>query len=580
MHYWAVMPGIYTAFNERLLQRGITYEGAAWRMATGQTAAYFSPFEQVVFAGFYALTGAEELLCGTLEKEGKLRLYTDADAWYTDASHQEAGLFFRKGFFADRSVNWKTNNLTTAKKELTVTGTGGLNATAHEIAAALKQFRDAHPDLPGAESVVVVPDNQLVFPLIEACTKLGIAVNPSMGFPLTHTPLYGLLQSIRRVRFAALEHQSEWWINEQHKLLKAHHLLNKDQQPEQLAALLHRITTPVSGTENEVHLVKEVLRNLQTTGDTEQLLISEIDSCLDQLTLRLEHYQEHLNERVWWKLFLEAVSGLRIPFLVKDRTGVQISGFLETRLMDYSHVIIASMNEGVFPGDPPPASLIPYAVRKAFKLPCKEEQEAVTSYHFYRLLQQAPHPHFFYNSKQDSFGGGEKSRYLFQIDQDLVREHANWSCRYEQVHILAEGQYASPIVIEKSTAVIETLKKKFVVPENGEQKGGFSASALSAYIACPMRFYLDQVADLRPAEKHDSIDAALFGTILHGVMQDLYTGKEKIEASMGKELVEAIPELLHKIIKDNFNTTNLSGNDYLMREAIQLLLERLITTDL
>lgn len=50
-----------------------------------------------------------------------------------------------------------------------------------------------------------------------------------------------------------------------------------------------------------------------------------------------------------------------------------------------------------------------------------------------------------------------------------------------------------------------------------------SATSLNSYIDCPLQFYLTQVEQMRePEEVQETIEAGMFGTLLHAVMEGLY----------------------------------------------------------
>jgi len=52
-------------------------------------------------------------------------------------------------------------------------------------------------------------------------------------------------------------------------------------------------------------------------------------------------------------------------------------GILETRLLDFKHVILLSMNEEVMPASPHGLSNIPYTLRMAFSMPAVEDMDAI-----------------------------------------------------------------------------------------------------------------------------------------------------------------------------------------------------------
>ena len=90
----------------------------------------------------------------------------------------------------------------------------------------------------------------------------------------------------------------------------------------------------------------------------------------------------------WWSLFRQIIHATKIPFTGEPLEGLQVMGFLESRVLDFENVIMLSVNEDILPASTQHPSFIPYGIRKAFGLPTHEEQNAVTAYHFYRLLQR------------------------------------------------------------------------------------------------------------------------------------------------------------------------------------------------
>ena len=104
-----------------------------------------------------------------------------------------------------------------------------------------------------------------------------------------------------------------------------------------------------------------------------------------------------------------------IPFKGEPLEGVQLMGILESRALDFENIIILGVNEGILPKGKIINSLIPYELKRFFKIPSYLERDAIFSYHFYRILQRAKNITLTYNSSLDDFGVGEKSRFITQL---------------------------------------------------------------------------------------------------------------------------------------------------------------------
>ena len=97
-------------------------------------------------------------------------------------------------------------------------------------------------------------------------------------------------------------------------------------------------------------------------------------------------------------------------------------GLLESRVLDFDTVIISSVNEGVLPSGNTENSFIPFDVKIDNNIPTYKEQDAIYSYHFYRLIQRAKNVHLIYNTEADALKGGEKSRFIRQLEFEGIHK--------------------------------------------------------------------------------------------------------------------------------------------------------------
>jgi ATP-dependent helicase/DNAse subunit B len=132
------------------------------------------------------------------------------------------------------------------------------------------------------------------------------------------------------------------------------------------------------------------------------------------------------------------------------------------------------------------------------------------------------------------------------------------------------------ITIPKDQRVMEALRQRYIENEKGE----FSASAIIQYISCPVRFYLDQLAGLRPADNaNDALETNVMGLVLHGAMQILYTGYTEINATLIESLHERAEEAVLKSVAEHYRPGPLFGHDLLMKEVIIKLVHRILESD-
>ncbi|MEM4369764.1 MAG: PD-(D/E)XK nuclease family protein, partial [Desulfurococcaceae archaeon] len=203
----------------------------------------------------------------------------------------------------------------------------------------------------------------------------------------------------------------------------------------------------------------------------------------------------------------------RIPFVGEPLKGLQVMGLLETRTLDFENIIILSMNEGSMPKPNRKSSYIPYNIRKSFGLQTYEDEDAISSYLFYRLIQRAKNIYIIYKTEEEGLAPGEKSRFIMQIEHELINVNKQIEIEYESYIPHLELRNRHQISVIKNDSLINKLKN---FPY-------FSPSALSIYISCSLRFYLEKVLHLKKEDSAEEvISGAGFGNILHYIMLALY----------------------------------------------------------
>lgn len=595
LDYWNQLHPLYEAYRKRLTELNLAYEGMAWRYAVEHLDRqhFFDPYNQVVFAGFYALNRTEDVLFHRLKSQGKLRLFKDADILYLEQGQHEAGRYLRKGILADPEVPWTGKHFEEPKDLYTVKGCVGISACARELGADLVLLKDR---INGSDTVVVLTDETLLFPLMQACSGSGLRLNPSMGFPVKDHPFMRVMKLIQSCRMEFREGVTQpgilRYLEEafQEPLIRRFFALptgksrgtnqprlTAEHYPPELVRLFSIIPETIADEEKQLRAFTDRFR-----FDEEEWidrLHRHFLRTLDHAIRLLAPHSLQLDLQTWWELLNEHISRERIPF-ESDPTGIPVVGFLETRVLDYNNIFIATLNEGTLPSSSTSTSLIPYALRKAYRLPCKEEQQAVTAYHFYRLLQRAREIRFYYNTEQGSTGGGERSRYLFQLHLEVNRKHPPKELHYLIQHGQTFRQDPIALVFDKSPAVIEILQKRFSdTPENRENFRGFSASALNTYITCSLRFYLDQVVRLRPDDQTITLSAGHFGNVLHKAMEMAYPHDGEVDAQHIAGQQEQLESLVDSGIREAYGRPVDSGHDYLMRGVLIELVKRLLNYD-
>lgn len=254
-----------------------------------------------------------------------------------------------------------------------------------------------------------------------------------------------------------------------------------------------------------------------------------------------------------------------------EADGLQVMGLLETRNLDFDIVNMLSVNEGVIPKNKNSNSLIPYDVRKYYNLPTYNQQQAVYAYHFYRLLHNAKKINLFYNSLSDSSGLGEPSRFIRQIEYELVKKNPKVK--------LQHFQYKSPIINLKSNIISvdkdDTMLKKITK---------LSPTSISTYLRCSLQYYWKYIMNINCDEVNEEIQMNVIGSIIHNTLDELYRnfGNEIVTES---KFLEVRNQYLDKCYQNALRNNNFrnglpkTGFNSIIASVIDTMISRFLDNE-
>lgn len=607
---WRRLPQVYSEFVRVLGKQGAGYEGLIQRDVADRLekkAPEAAVAANVVFAGFNALTRAEETLLCEYVKQGA-RVFWDYDAYYVDDVRQEAGTFARA--YREHSVLQATcaaawpKNFSTARR-VTLTGVsqrvGQAKLAGLRIQDILRTLPPENRDTALNKTVIVLPDEAMLLPVMHALPEELGSVNVTMGFPLRATPLFTLLDLIIdmqiRQRDQLLAYREVSGILT-HAYVMA--VAGKESQAFQnLIVEQNRVRIPAAELQTVHPLFHLIFQTVAASGAA-QYLLDVIQyfgaSFTDKQGFDREyafHFYQQLARlqmifresdrwpdwRGFQKLFRQVMQSQKIPFTGEPLRGLQIMGVLETRNLDFENVILLSMNEGTLPAAQRQGSYIPHTLRKAYALPAHDHHDAMYAYLFLRVLQRATNIDLFYNTEPDVVGNGELSRYV----QQLLFE-SGWPITRRVLHNPIHVNRVNPVAIEKTKDVLQHLNRYL---ENGE--GYLSPSSINDFIECGLRFYLKHVAGLREAEEvEEDIDARRFGNILHDVMLWLYNDlRGKGAAVTAEDLTAAarqLPGLIDRAFRKQYflpenEAVIYEGQRVVVKEVVLAFAGRILQVD-
>jgi hypothetical protein len=586
---WRTLPRVYAAFRKLLRKEGIGYEGMIHRdVAEGIRSTAIERKKKdkklthlfrenrgaVIFAGFNALTRAEEILMSYFVTAGA-EVVWDLDSYYVDDDRQEAGQFFRSyrkhpvlgATFTAPLPTW----FKSPEKKICLYGVPQKVGQAKLIGELLeKELRGGTAgDNLEVRTVIVLPDEAMLMPMLYSLPANVASINVTMGYPLRHTPLYTLLELLLELQLnrkedrfshrqvnAILAHAYTMALDEANAYALRQSIIHENKvfiparELQVGESILPRIFRAIDPTGIPAYLL-EVVQTLGASFGEHQRVDREyafhFHRQLSRLHEVLTNSGSGLDIRGFQKLFRQVIQSLKIPFTGEPLKGLQIMGVLETRNLDFDNVFILSLNEGSLPASPRQGSYIPYSIRKAYGLPFHEHQDAMYAYLFYRVLQRAKKITLFYNTEPDILGMGEMSRFV----QQLIHE-SGWKIESYTLNNPPQLTDVEPVEVLKTPRVMKMLRQ-YADPRSP----GISPSKLNDYVECSLRFYLKYIANLQEAkEVKEDIDAAIFGTFLHNVMDwfysDLIARKQSKEVSPDDLTPAVVGKLLDPLIDRAF----------------------------
>ncbi|MFZ6665161.1 PD-(D/E)XK nuclease family protein [Peijinzhouia sedimentorum] len=619
LELWEALTAIYQDFNVTLAKAGLGYPGALIRQVVDQLESNnWDSKRSYWFAGFNALTPAEEKIIGYLLETDRARIFWDADHYYLNKDNHEAGYFLRK--YRNRAPFDVTfpahlpNRFAEGKMlhRIAVPLEVGQVKKAGELLTEICQLPDFVPE----RTVVVLPDERLLMPILQSLPPQIEQFNVTMGFPLKASSIHSFLEHLLIMyQFADGKDEKHHFYHQHVRSILAHPVLKglyPSYSKEKLDGILKDNLIRIKAVElrddqavlkllfaelQDEHIfehIQDILLALYAEmNEREDYQLNQIDGeCIYHFYTQIKRLQDVFVESKmkidlngFLMLFRQFAKSIRLPFQGEPLLGLQIMGVLETRLLDFDRIILLSMNEGVLPPASSQSSFVPYNLRKAFDMPTPEHKDAISSYHFYRLMQRANEVYAFYNTEvEGGISKGEKSRFLLQMEMEGLLKG-----KVFQLGNSIRLAGASVIEVPKDEQSMRVLRNYLT---RGGNSASLSASALNTYLDCRLRFYFKYILKLNEVEDiQEEIDPMVFGNILHETMEDLYVeiqqrnNRPTIEREDFASLRKIYPSLLRSRFAKAFNweinelDEKLTGNNHLAYVALDNYIANLIAFD-
>ena len=610
LNIWSNFREIYHSFNETLAEEGLAYEGQLYRKVVEEGCLDLK-YDKYLFVGFNMMQKVEQELCNKLQKEGKAAFYWDFDKYYLNPKKQGINMSSGAGHYISQYLEYYPNELDNMDEEIYDNlaknkDISYVSATTENIQARYisKWLLEKERYKAGKRTAIVLADESLLQTVIHCIPKEVEKVNITTGYPLAQSPITGLVKQLISLQtlgyrkdldkyrlhwvqillhhpyikyiseksqeiFDDLNSQKTFYLSKEQlgkddnlKLLFSNAYSNDDSKLTTNSKLLHWIidVLRIVGTgiglaeESKDPLAEESIFRMYTLLNSMVALVDDNELDVDLITLE--------------KLINQVVQSTSIPFHGEPAEGIQIMGVLETRNLDFDHVIVLSCNEGKLPKGINDNSFIPYAIRRAYGLTTIDNKVSIYSYYFHSLLQRAGDITLVYNNATSDGQTGEMSRFMLQ----LMVESGH---KINKLNIVAQQtpQHSLPEGIKKTPEIMNIIN----------EINRLSPTAINTYIRCQLRFYYRYLQRIKEPENDDNeMNNAFFGSIFHRVAElfyePYYKNKQLIQkedldrALKNKPLIDAcveqaFREILFKVSKNTHVEYN--GLQLINRQVIK-----------
>ncbi len=587
VYLWSVLSELYTEYKAQLKKEGMASIGDHYRQAV-DAVERISPDDlpahtHYAFVGFNDASVAETIIFDRLRRLGIASFFWDTSV---------IRLFGDKMGRPVERLKTLTEAFPAPDEFVTGTELTMPVIDVYAVPSNMEQVKHGGFILSGwldkgaadgsdaINTAVVLPDQDLLLPLMFSVPESIKAINVSMGLSYRSTTFATLLQSIisMQMRARLIHGRYHFYYEDVAAVLNHPHIRFIDSgsadailddmkkrklfniDTEDLAGrfpAFQRLFTAVHDLGDVDSTASYLLELFRWLSDSfterygnkavqkSELRILDYFTCeVEALAELARKYNIDMADRTFMRMFEKMLDHAGLPLNGTPLRGLQVLGVLETRALDFENVAVMSMNERIFPRRQYVKTMIPNSLRRGFGLPEFESLEWTYAYCFYRLIARARRVALFYDSRTGKVGGGEMSRYITQmmyLMPELTINH----------HMVIPGASSS------ISCGIEIAKDDEVLGQLARLRAGgslsLSASALKTYKKCPLQFYLQYVRCMRgDDEVVDYLSAADYGTMVHDVIQKAFRsfGDVAIGAAELEHISDSENPLLKKLALD------------------------------
>jgi len=574
--FWKQLPELYNSFKNTLLENKQGTKGMCYSEAQKNLEHYKEANNSTkhVFIGLNALSKSEELIVKELLNFNQGEVYWDIDQSFVNNKNHGAAHFIKNyknswDHYIKNPFNWISDDFKGLKTINIIEATKSIGQ-AKEIGETL--FFINKDKL--KKVAVVLGDETLIEPVLNHLPEIIKNISIGSATPSSMLELKKLLKLVLEMQSNNLKSKK---VKQTDSIVSSRIVrtalqgLNLENKNSLLLLILKAWKSPIEALNNLIGFVEKLSsnKNLNVTDLTESKVILEILLEARELIKEGDNIKNIKSLKEVLFTFLEEI---HLPYESEKSASTQVMGLLETRALDFETVIISSVNEGFLPKGKSLDSLIPFDLRKKHNLFTFNDRDKTNTYHFYRLLQRAQNIFLIYNNINEGIKGGEKSRYIHQLEMEGLENH---KIIYKSTTLNLSNNNTERNII-KSPRSLQLLKELAI--------SGFSPSSLEMYLRDPEEFYYSKLLKTNSANDDDdeSVSARVVGLIFHESVEELY--KPLVNKTITVQLLSHLLKKVNEVIKasfiNNYESGFNTGKNLIAFEVIKNAIKKLISNEL
>ncbi len=564
-------------------------------------------FQQVIFAGFFALTGCEKTMFQKLlSMDNTLLIFQESK-----------GMKEKLGELGVRPAKeqWEHD-----KPEVHFYSSPDTHGQVYALRSVLEsKIKEDGPFF--ENTAIVLPSPDTLFPLMRQGTNMidEDNYNISLGYPLQRTPLFAFLNNIMelmssmdgdrvylpdylnfvlhpytkniyfnasaeitRIMFHAIEEGLSKYraktfvtlreIEEDEKLLelvtdklpKDEKGLTRESLSEHLRSIHKNTIEKFLSFENVrdfslkcTELLTYIFNN--STAKLHPLFYPFSESFMRSLELISRSLMKDIvftEQASYFTFFRKYIMTCYTPFEGTPVKGLQVLGFLETRNLKFDSVFILDANEESLPDTKKDDTLLPFKARKILGLPTYQDRDELAAHYFETLTQGAGEVHLFFieNDKK------ERSRFVERLLWERQKKEKTTDTKnyLKAVQYRIELKNSLPADIRKTSSVVEFLRE---MP--------YSASALDTYLQCQLQFYYSYVLRIDKKEEiSGDIERQETGKFVHHVLSQFFLKRKGFPLKEKDIDLRELNLLINRLFEKEYGEKP-AGAIYLLKQQIK-----------